>query len=86
MPEAGVALVAINDLRDGGVVDSLEQAAAKNLHRLVVLGRVQQGRLACRDALRLGHLIGDELVLGRVGVARLAVLAHGEGIDERGMR
>ena len=67
-------------------VNGLEQAAAQDLDRLVVFGGIQQRRLACGHALGFRHAIGDELVLFVVGVARAAILADRQGIDQGGAR
>ena len=65
-----------------GGVNLAEQAAKENLNGFVVLGGIEERGLAGRDALRFGHFVGDELVLGAVGVARLALFANGEGVNE----
>ena len=67
----------------GVLVDRLEQAAPQHLSGLVLLGRIEQRRLAGRDALGLGHPVGDELVLRRVRVHRPAFLADGQRVDQR---
>ena len=67
----------------GGIVDGLEQAPAQHLRRLVLLGRIEQRRLARRYALGLRHPIGDELVLRRVGVDRPALFADRQRVDQR---
>ena len=71
---------------DARSVDVLEQAPAQHLDGLVLFGRIEQRGLARRHALRFAHLIGDELVLLAVGVARPSVLADRERVDERGVR
>ena len=71
---------------DARSVDALEQAPAQHLDGLVLFGRIEQRGLARGHALRFAHLIGDELILLAVGVARPSVLADREGVDERGVR
>ena len=68
------------------LVDGLEQAATQHLDGLVLLGRVQQGRLARGNALGLRHAVGDEAVLVAIGIARHTVLANGQRIDEGRVR
>ena len=60
--------VDIDNLDRAGTVDALEHVLPEHLHRLVLLGRVQERGLAHRDALDLGYAVGDELMLGRAGV------------------
>ena len=78
-PEAPVG---IDDGRNPGLVYRLEQSPAQDLDRLVLLGGVQERRLARGNALRFRHLIGDELVLFGIGVGGAAVLADRQGIDQ----
>ena len=75
-------LIGVDRLARGVLVDGLEQAPAQHLRRLVLLGRIEQRRLARRDALRLRHPIGDELVLCRVRVYRPALLADRQRVDQ----
>ena len=71
------------DRRTGsGFVDRVEQAAAEHLDGLVLLGRVEQGRLARGDALRLRHAVGDEPVLLAIGVGGPPVLADRQSVDQ----
>ena len=65
-----------------GFIDGLEQAPTQHLRRLVFFRGVEQGRLACGDALSLRHAVGNELVLRSVGVGSAAVLADGESVDQ----
>ncbi len=58
----------------------------KNLHGFVRFGRIQERRLASRDALDFRHLVRDELILRRIGVGRATVLADGEGVDNGRVR
>ena len=67
-------------------VDPPEQAPAQDPDRLVLLGRIEQRRLARRHALRLRHPVGDEPVLLAVRIAGPAVLADREGVDQRHVR
>ena len=78
--------VGVDDLGRPGFVDVLEQAPPKHLHGLVLFSRIQERRLACGDALDLGHSVRDELVFRRVGVGRAPVLADGERVDEGRVR
>ena len=68
------------------LVDLLEQAPAQDLDRLVLLGRIEQRRLARRHALRLRHPVGDEPVLLAVRIGGPPVLADREGVDQRRVR
>jgi hypothetical protein len=79
VPEGAIFL---NDGFGGSIVDTCKKSAAKDLDRLVVLGRVQQGRFARRYALCLDHAVGDELVLVAVGVTRLAIFSDGQRVHE----
>ena len=80
------APVGVDHGRDLRLVDLLEQAPAQDLDRLVLLGRIEQGRLARRHALRLRHPVGDELALLAVGIGSPAVLADRQRIDQRRIR
>ena len=82
-PQAAVGVHYVPGLR---FVDLLEQAPAQDLDRLVLLGRVEQRRLARRHALRLRHPVGDELVLLAVRIGGPPVLADREGVDQRRVR
>jgi hypothetical protein len=68
------------------LVDLPEQAAAQDLDGFVVLSWVQEGGLAGRDALGLGHLVGNELILVGIGIDAFAVLADGKRVNEGGAR
>ena len=52
-----------DDLGRLGVVDMLEQAPPEHLHGLIFFRRIQERRLAGRDALDLRHPVRDELGL-----------------------
>ena len=77
--------VTLDRALDSRLVDGLEQTAAKHLDGLVLLGRIQERRLARRNALRLRHGVGDEPVLLGVGIGRPAVLPNRKGVDESGV-
>jgi hypothetical protein len=66
---------------DGGrgllEVNLSEESAQQDLNRFIILSRIQERRLAGRDAFRLGHLVGDKLIFGAVSIARFAFLALG---------
>ena len=74
--------VGVNDGVPLWRVNLRKQTAEQDVNGLVVLGRIQERGLPCRNALRLGHLVGDELVLAAVGIAGLAFLPDGERIDQ----
>src|ERR1700730_4492059 len=83
MPESTVFL---DHLIGSRVINPLKQATAKHVNRFVILGRVQQGCLACGYTFGFRHPIGDELVLLAVGVAALPVLPNGEGVYKSSAR
>src|ERR1035437_9893564 len=49
--------ITVDDFRSAAIVDSVKQTPAKHLHRLVVLGRVQQRGFTRRNAFDLSHPI-----------------------------
>ena len=75
---------------DGGrgllEINLSEEAAEQHLNRFVILSRIQERRLAGRNAFRLGHLVGDKLIFGAVSIARFAFLADGERVNQRHTR
>ena len=70
---------------DGGcpnIIDSLKKTAAEDLNGLVISGRIQQRRLASRNAFCLGHPVCNELIFVTIRVASLAIFADRKCVYE----